>query len=241
MLMQKEIQDQVAYLKGMEKDLWEYMAKSLAQICKLPNAMFVDSGANEGTWSLMAASYGCQVVVVEPQPLCVHWLRQEVKLNQMEDRVRVHNNVLSNKKFSVAVNDNTCSGTSQYKSDGTVVDAFDTKVIMQQTQNVKAVQLSELITSDAVVVMWHLDTEGAEISVLQSAQPCFKASAFVKSLLSGFPHNGQNMVSAFNKVEKAQTLLQNFVCINGCNKVADFSLKQGEVGRVAHIATCFVL
>lgn len=228
MLKQKEIQDQVAYIKSMEKDLWDYMTKSLPQICKLPNAVFVDSGANEGTWSLMAASYGCQVVAVEPQPLCVHWLRQEVKLNQMQDRIRVHNNVLSNSKFSVAVNDNACSGTSQYKSDGTVVDAFDTKIVKLKTQNVNAVQLSELISDEAVVIRWHLDTEGAEIPVLQSAKPLLERNRICEIILEWLPAQWSKFnVTVQAGVETAHTLLQNFVCTNGCNKVADFSLKQG--------------
>ena len=37
-------------------------------------ATFVDSGANEGFWSLLAAQLGCDVIAVEPQPACMAWI-----------------------------------------------------------------------------------------------------------------------------------------------------------------------
>lgn len=228
MLMKKEIQDQVAYIKSMEKELWQHMTQTLHAMCTLPNALFVDSGANEGTWSLMAASYGCRVVAVEPQPLCVYWLRQEVTMNHMDNRVNIYNNVLSNQNFSVEVNNDVCSGTSQYKSDGTVVDAFDQKVVKQHTQNVSAIQLTQLVPNNAVIIMWHLDTEGAEITVLQSAQPLLQTGRICQIIVEWLPAQWIKFnVSVEEGAQVAQHLLQNYVCTNGCNKNASFTQKQG--------------
>ena len=231
MLVKKEIKDQVAYIKSAEGQLWAHMTASLEKLCKYPNAMFVDSGANEGTWSLMAASYGCRVIAVEPQPLCVKWLQREVEINQMQDLVSVHNNVLSNAKFSVAVNDNSCSGTSQYRSDGSVVDAFDVKVPVLKTQDVNAIQISALVPTEAVVVMWHLDTEGAEIPVLRSAQSLLEKKRICQIIVEWLPAQWDKFdVGTDEGAAEAQTLLQNFACTNGCGKVANFRQKQGGGG-----------
>ena len=39
-----------------------------------PGSLFVDTGSNEGTWSVIAASYGMRVLAVDPQQLCLDLL-----------------------------------------------------------------------------------------------------------------------------------------------------------------------
>ena len=43
--------------------------------------LFVDSGAHEGMWSLLAGAMGCHVISVEPQPGCVDAIRNAMELN----------------------------------------------------------------------------------------------------------------------------------------------------------------
>ena len=40
------------------------------EACTTDAALFVDSGCNEGAWSLLAAAHGCRVLSVDPQPQC---------------------------------------------------------------------------------------------------------------------------------------------------------------------------
>ena len=43
----------------------------------------VDSGANEGTWTLLAAAHGCRAVAVEPQHECVRMLRAAASASEV--------------------------------------------------------------------------------------------------------------------------------------------------------------
>jgi len=76
---------------------------------------FVDSGANEGSWSLVAASYGCKVIAVEPQPHCTQLLQTGVNANAgLGGRVRVVNAFLAATPMSVNFSaDGSCRAARQ--------------------------------------------------------------------------------------------------------------------------------
>jgi hypothetical protein len=63
--------------------------------CKAGHSFFVDSGANEGLWSLLAASFGCRVLSVEPQPGCAALVQRGVHLNNLTRRIHVINRALA--------------------------------------------------------------------------------------------------------------------------------------------------
>ena len=43
------------------------------------HGVFIDSGANEGAWSMLAASMGCHAIAVDPGPACVRRLHAAVR------------------------------------------------------------------------------------------------------------------------------------------------------------------
>ena len=64
------------YVSLCEQFIAHAFASVWARVCPAePTAkhrtVFVDSGANEGTWSLLAAAYGCFSLAVEPQSTCI--------------------------------------------------------------------------------------------------------------------------------------------------------------------------
>jgi FkbM family methyltransferase len=52
---------------------------------------FVDVGANVGSYTLLAAATGAQVLAFEPLPATCAWLERNVLLNRLQDRVSVRN------------------------------------------------------------------------------------------------------------------------------------------------------
>lgn len=53
--------------------------------------LVVDVGGNVGYFALYAASFGCRVITVEPNPDMVKHIKMSVKLNGFEDKIRVVN------------------------------------------------------------------------------------------------------------------------------------------------------
>ena len=56
-----------------ESFMWDLIGAVLSSSCSgatpaSSRAVFVDSGANEGVWSLIGAAHGCHVIAVKPQP-----------------------------------------------------------------------------------------------------------------------------------------------------------------------------
>ena len=86
--------------------------------------LFVDSGANDGAWSLLAGASGCDVIAVEPQPLCTRLLHEAVRANRMHARVAVHENTLSAEAFESQVPTDRCRGETQFLLDGQLTTAF---------------------------------------------------------------------------------------------------------------------
>ncbi len=53
-----------------------------------PGELFLDVGANVGTWSMLAASLGVQVIAYEPSSDTFPLLVENIGLNRWEDRIR---------------------------------------------------------------------------------------------------------------------------------------------------------
>lgn len=52
--------------------------------------LVVDAGANAGTITMTAASYGCRVIAFEPQKEYAGAIRRSIKENGFEDLVTLH-------------------------------------------------------------------------------------------------------------------------------------------------------
>ena len=71
--------------------LWHHSMGMTAQAIQLSHALsvagrriFVDSGANDGLWSLVAAFHSCKVIAVEPQRLCLQYIAAAAVHNKLE-------------------------------------------------------------------------------------------------------------------------------------------------------------
>lgn len=171
-----EIKTQIGYISEKEPDNMKIIRHVLSEACRTSRSTFVDSGHNDGFWSLLASAHGCSVEAVDPQPLCTHWLTAAKSVNNFT-RLSIHNNFLAESSFQAHVRTDECSGILQVPKPKGKESSFsfyaDSESKAQsevQTQAVSSVRLDDLVAADADVVLWHVDTEGAEIGVLKSAR-----------------------------------------------------------------------
>ena len=174
---------QTDWIKSQESTNLQKFVSIFDTECSAGN-VFVDSGANDGLWSLLAAKRGCRVVAIEPQQRCLNYLAAAISENSpWSRRIELYNNVLAPLPvFSLLVPTDTCAGTQQFiagEGGGTVEDAFKGAAkyapnLKRGSALVESISLDELIGNDsAPIALWHIDTEGAEIGVLRSAEKLF--------------------------------------------------------------------
>ena len=183
---------------------------------------FVDSGANDGMWSLMAASYGCAVYAIEPQLLCLRWLAASAHRNQLA--INAYNNLLSTDNFSSEVRTDECAGTSQFLLGGAVGDAFNRDRAIEDTwkkKRVAAISLDELISDPkAVIGLWHIDTEGAEPVVLRSAMKLFAEGRIERIIMEWEPTRWHKFgVTSAQATALAHDIFKGWNCSRLCSPV----------------------
>lgn len=138
------------------------------------SSVIVDSGANEGFWSLLGAAHGCTALAIEPQPYCARLIRAAGERSGVMDRVQIHTIAYTDGARSPrpCVPFGMCKGTASY-SQGKVTDIRDRAFSMNEKEeclSVPLVTLDELVPVGTNVELWHLDVEGAELAALRSAR-----------------------------------------------------------------------
>jgi FkbM family methyltransferase len=135
----------------------------------------------------MAAQSGCVAVAIEPQLLCMRHIAAAARANGGLP-VRAYQNILGIKNFSARVRRDQCTGTRQFLDDGRVADAYNINGTDSENatllQDVLAARLDDLVGASERVALWHVDTEGAEKLVLESAPRLFAEQRIDRSTVS---------------------------------------------------------
>ena len=138
----------------------------------------------------MAAQSGCVAVAIEPQLLCMRHIAATARENGGLP-IRAYQNILGIKNFSARVRIDQCTGTRQFLENGQVGDAFDNGGTDVEDaclmQDVPAARLDDLVGASERVALWHVDTEGAEKLVLESAPRLFAEHRIDRVILEWEP------------------------------------------------------
>jgi FkbM family methyltransferase len=128
---------------------------------------FVDAGAHEGFFSLLAAhhSSGVRVYAIEPQTRLQRVLRDNISLNRFEQRIRL---------IRVALSDSTGTATLRLKpmmhsgSSG----MFQTGVLPGGTEEVETTTIDQIVQDQRLsrIRLLKIDVEGAEHAVIRGAE-----------------------------------------------------------------------
>jgi FkbM family methyltransferase len=138
--------------------------------CFAPDAVFVDSGMNEGMWTLLGAHFGCRTIGIEPQPQCLSSVREGLRINGLS--ARVINAFLAPRPMTATI-DTSAACLGGFQPVGPARAARDAR--HKRVASFRLDDLDELKDPHTSVALWHLDVEGAEIPVLRSATKLFAA------------------------------------------------------------------
>jgi hypothetical protein len=103
-------------------------------------SLFVDSGSNEGGWSLLAAAHGCDVLSIDPQQRCLELLGAAANRSGLDTRIQLLNRVLAPRENATArsaklrefsakahfVPGGQCHGSASFLPHGRVSDSTPT-------------------------------------------------------------------------------------------------------------------
>lgn len=135
--------------------------ESMAFLLHLLHAddLFVDVGANAGSYTVLAAAViGSEVIAVEPAPLALAALSQNIELNRIGGRVQVH-----------AVIAAEASGAVEFVVDQDTVNHVATAADgLAQRQSITTASLDSMLSGRQPTLI-KLDVEGYELSVLRGA------------------------------------------------------------------------
>ena len=122
--------------------------------------LFVDVGANIGSYSILAgACEGVKVIAFEPVPQTFSWLQKNIKINALENRIEAMNIGLAEQKGSLNFSSN--------------LDSLN-HVVLQEKHNTSVVKvdvskLDDILDHKYPTVI-KIDVEGYELQVLNGAK-----------------------------------------------------------------------
>ncbi|MFI5130100.1 MAG: FkbM family methyltransferase [Chitinophagales bacterium] len=120
--------------------------------------LFVDVGANIGSYTVLAGGHvGAKVVSVEPVPRTFEYLKTNIAINQISDKVRVYNFALGNEKGHI-------SFTSTLDTMNHVATGME-----ENTIQVPVETLDAILENEKEPGLLKIDVEGFETNVLNGA------------------------------------------------------------------------
>jgi FkbM family methyltransferase len=164
-----------------------------------PDDLFVDVGANAGSYTLLSGSVaGAKVIAFEPIPETSARLRANVALNQLEARVKVFQNAVGDRSQTLRM---TIAGDTLNRVilGETTVGATGTDV------SVEVVRLDDILHGEAVVVM-KIDVEGFELPVLRGATHVLDTQSLEAIIVE---LNGSGTQYGFQECEAERILAQH--------------------------------
>ncbi len=120
--------------------------------------LFVDVGANIGSYTVLAGGHvGAKVVSVEPVPKTFEYLKTNIAINQISEKVMVYNFALGNEKGHL-------SFTSTLDTMNHVATGTEDNIIRVPVETLDAI-----LEKEQEPVLLKIDVEGFETNVLKGA------------------------------------------------------------------------
>ena len=217
------------YESKSEKQVIGLMRYLLSKKYSSGDGIVVDMGINDGYIAALAAAYDYDVVGVDGQPECVRRFMLAKAMNNWRN-VRVYNNIISDDYISMKVPNGVCGGGSRYlegdKNVPRIILNRGISVAIPGETAVKSKKLDELVPFEDIL-FFHLDVEGAELSVLKSATRALRERR-VKNLVWEFaPHRW--MKERSKSILEVQSLMSGFICRNTMDIKINDPFKSGGI------------
>lgn len=143
---------------------WESESRKIfASLAKFSD-LVLDIGSYTGIYAMTAATSNSSLIVhaFEPNPSIFDYLKTNIALNKLQDRVHLHNCALGNKVETVDFYmSKTLSSTASFNK-------MDSEALKIQV-SVSPLDQFELDVSDGKLILIKIDAEGAEESVIEGS------------------------------------------------------------------------
>ena len=160
----------VRWMGTNEPFMVDAITSILRAACATSGAVFVDSGMNEGMWTLLGAHFTCHTIGIEPQPQCVPPVLTALDHNGLG--ARVINAFLSPSPMTASIDTSApCHGG--FQPSALARAPRDVTSRHKWVESLRLDELEEFRDPNTYIALWHLDVEGAEIPVLRSAAKLF--------------------------------------------------------------------
>lgn len=194
-----------------------FMVEAIVSIFRAtcgPRAHFVDSGMNEGMWTLLGAAFGCNVIGIEPQPQCIRSASLALRINNLS--AHVVKALLAPADLTVQVD------TKKRCHAGWQSPQLSSPHVESRQMSIHSMRLDslpQLKHGSSRVELWHLDVEGAEIPVLRSAAKLF-AHHKIKRVIMEIGHNRwarYGIPSIHDGYNELRVIFNGWTCTWACN------------------------
>jgi FkbM family methyltransferase len=153
----------------MVSDLWEINVKRMLTIS--PNDVFVDVGANIGSFTIPFAKKAQKIIAFEPNNYSFELLKKNISLNHLTN-VTTYNMAVSKKRGVVRftyTNEPLYSGITNQDESTNVTVRENAKADDNNIHLVNAIDLDSVLLKEDRVNWIKIDVEGHEVDVLQGA------------------------------------------------------------------------
>lgn len=182
------------------------------------NMTIVDIGANQGIFSLYAASKKARVFSIEPEQINFDILNENIALNNLQERIQTYNVAISKQEgyidfFMPSVDNKAYSGMNSTNFDFTDnLQSLNDFTIDRKL--VKALTLDGIIDQirSERIDLLKIDCEGAELDIIESGSP--ETFAKVDNIVMEL-HRGYSQKDLFYKIKNAGFTIVNYEKLSG--------------------------
>jgi FkbM family methyltransferase len=183
---------------------------------------FFDVGANVGAYSITVSALNCceQIYAFEPSPQTFRELEKNVRLNQIQQRVKLFNAAASDRSgyvtFGIVNNFSGANGICSTLPD-------DTRRVDRSIE-VETMRLDNSFTFSYQCIALKIDVEGHELSVLAGAESLLRQNrALLQIEISGSPPEKVSSILRKSGFEKLFHIGADYYYINNSNMIASLS------------------
>ena len=149
--------------------------------CVRRSGLFIDVGANEGFYTMLAAAHGCRVLAFEPQPGCAETLAETWRRNERAERECIIDSldsleevegVFASKNLQlIRAPLSDATEPLMIRERGCSTMAMATQPSPRGVRPVGAADITAMLPDDVPILLAKVDTEGAELGVMRALAP----------------------------------------------------------------------
>lgn len=206
----------VRFMATQEPFMLDAFLRVFRATCATADGFFVDSGANEGMWTLLAAALGCSAIAIEPQPQCHKSIATSLEANHLS--AHMLNALLAPDNVTVMIDTSKpCFGGYQGLNAEPKTPPRSQSLVAVHSMRLD--QLPQLTTTTSRIELWHVDVEGAEVMVLRSAAGLFARNKIKRVMVELAHHHWfkYGIASMDEGYAELRTIFHGWHCVWACN------------------------